>query len=276
MAKDPLAELAKAYRVPSGGDGWSLADVEPDDKRVFPDRDAAEAGFADDIAAIDRLQEILYAQQRHAVLVVLQAMDTGGKDSTVRSVFGVIDPLGVRCIGFKKPTSDELARDFLWRVHAHVPPRGVIGIFNRSHYEDVLVARVHALAPEAQIEARYEQINAFERHLAANGTTILKFFLHISKKEQAERLADRLKDPTKHWKFNAGDLDERKRWPDYMEAYELAVTRCSTGVAPWWVIPADRKWYRNAVIARIVRATLEGLDLRYPPPPEGIETFRIV
>ncbi|HYE07426.1 MAG TPA: polyphosphate kinase 2 family protein [Planctomycetota bacterium] len=276
MAKDPLAALARPYRVPPGGDGWTLDDVDPDDKRAFPDRAAAEAGLADDIAAIDRLQEVLYAQQRHAVLVVLQAMDTGGKDSTVRSVFGVIDPLGVRCTSFKKPTSEELARDFLWRVHAHVPPRGIIGIFNRSHYEDVLVARVHALAPKAELEARYEQINAFERHLAANGTTILKFFLHISKKEQAERLGDRLKDPTKHWKFNPGDLDERKRWRDYMKAYELAVTRCSTDAAPWWVVPADRKWYRNAVIARIVRATLEGLDLRYPPAPEGIERFRIV
>jgi PPK2 family polyphosphate:nucleotide phosphotransferase len=205
------------------------------------------------------------------LLAMFQAMDAGGKDGTIRKVFGPIDPLGVITTSFKKPTERELAQDYLWRVHQVVPAKGMIGLFNRSHYEDVLVVRVHELAPAKKIEQRYDQINAFEQHLAENGVIILKFFLHISQDKQKERLQDRINDPTKRWKFNPADLNERKLWKQYMQAYELALTRCSTPWAPWYVIPADRNWYRNALVARIVRLTLEEMDLRYPPAMKGIE-----
>jgi PPK2 family polyphosphate:nucleotide phosphotransferase len=230
--------------------------------------------MAADIARIDELQDILYAQAKHALLCVFQAMDAGGKDGTMRTVFGPIDPLGLLATSFKKPSERELSQDYLWRVHQAVPARGMIGLFNRSHYEDVLVVRVHGWAPPDAIERRYDQINAFEKHLTENDVTILKFFLHVSKEEQRERLQARIDDPRKRWKFNSGDLSERKLWSQYMQAYEIALRRCSTAWAPWHVIPADHNWYRNAVVARIVRATLEGLDLKYPVPSLG--TGRIV
>ena len=271
-AKEPVFER---YRLPTNGKKISLDDVDTRDKSCFPDRAEAEASAAADIARIDQLQDVLYAEGKRALLIVLQATDTGGKDSTIRKVFGPVDPLGVRATSFKAPSSLELSHDYLWRVHQAVPPKGMIGIFNRSHYEDVLIVRVHGLASKEAIERRYDQINAFERHLVENDVTILKFYLHISKKEQRERLQARLDDPTKHWKFNPGDLKERERWDDYREAYEIALSRCSRPGAPWFVIPADRKWYRNAVIARIIRRTLEDLDLRYPPPPPGLDRIRI-
>ncbi len=262
--------VCKRYRLPTNKKKISLEDFDTRDKSCFPDRDDAEASAADDIAAIDALQDILYAEGKHALLVVLQATDTGGKDSTIRKVFGPVDPLGLRAISFKAPSKEELAHDYLWRIHKAVPPKGSIGIFNRSHYEDVLIGRVRELAPKEIIEQRYDQINAFEQHIAANGVTILKFYLHISKEEQKERLQARLDDPRKHWKFNPADLKERALWDDYRKAYEIMLSRCSTPQAPWYVIPADRKWYRNAVIARIIRRTLEDLDLRYPPAAEGL------
>lgn len=259
------------YRVTALGKGFRLGDVDPREKTAFPDRLNAETEMAADIARIDMLQDIMWAQGKQALLAIFQAMDAGGKDGTMREVFGPVDPLGVVAISFKKPSDRELAHDYLWRVHQVVPPKGMIGLFNRSHYEDVLVVRVHELAPPKMIEQRYDQINAFEKHLAENGTTILKFFLHISKQEQKERLQERINNPTKRWKFNPGDLDERKLWKPYMEAYQLALRRCSTPWAPWYVIPADRNWYRNALVARIVRLTLEEMDLKYPPAPNGIE-----
>ena len=264
------------YRV-LGPDGTpSLDDVDPSDATALPfGKEEVERATAADVAEIDRLQDILYAQAKHAVLVVLQGMDTSGKDGTIRKVFGPIDPLGAVATSFKRPTPNELAHDFLWRIHRAVPPSGEIGIFNRSHYEDVLVARVHNLVPRARIEARYDQINAFERHLAENDVTILKFYLHISKKEQKARLRARLDDPTKRWKFDPGDLAEREHWDDYVTAYRIALERCSTEWAPWFIVPADRKWYRNAVVARIVRSTLEALDLTYPPDPPGLDKIRI-
>ena len=264
------------YRV-LGPDGTpSLDDVDPSDATALPfGKEEVERATAADVAEIDRLQDILYAQAKHAVLVVLQGMDTSGKDGTIRKVFGPIDPLGAVATSFKRPTPNELAHDFLWRIHRAVPPSGEIGIFNRSHYEDVLVARVHNLVPRARIEARYDQINAFERYLAENDVTILKFYLHISKKEQKARLRARLDDPTKRWKFDPGDLAEREHWDDYVTAYRIALERCSTEWAPWFIVPADRKWYRNAVVARIVRSTLEALDLTYPPDPPGLDKIRI-
>jgi PPK2 family polyphosphate:nucleotide phosphotransferase len=268
-------EVFKRYLVPTSDQKIALDAYDTRDKVCFPDRAQAEASAAADIDRIDLLQDILYAEGKHALLIVLQATDTGGKDSTIRRVFGPVDPLGVRATSFKAPSSLELAHDYLWRVHQAVPPKGMIGIFNRSHYEDVLIVRVRELAPKETIEQRYDQINAFERHLADNGVTILKFYLHISKDEQKERLQARLDDPSKHWKFNPGDLKERDLWDDYRHAYEIALGRCSKKNAPWFVIPADRKWYRDAVIARIIRCTMEDLDLQYPEAPPGLDEIKI-
>ena len=254
------------FRVPAGGKRFRLKDVDPDGKDGLPDRERAEVDMAADVARIDVLQEIMYAQGKHALLCVFQAVDCGGKDGTIRKVFGAVDPIGIVSTSFKTPSAVELAHDYLWRVHQAVPARGYLGIFNRSHYEEVLIVRVHGLVPAAAIEQRYEQINAFEKQLSENGVTILKFYLHISKDEQKQRLQERIDDPKKRWKFNAGDLEERAWWDHYMEAYDIALRRCSTPWAPWYVIPADRNWYRNAVVAHILRQTLEGLDLKYPKP----------
>lgn len=252
------------YRLPTNKKKIRIRDFDTRDKSCFPDRDEAETKTAADILAIAELQNRLYAEGKQALLIVLQATDTGGKDSTIRKVLGPINPQGVEVTSFKAPSSIELAHDYLWRIHRAVPAKGMIGVFNRSHYEDVLIVRVHGLAPRDKVEQRYDQINDFERHLAENDVTILKFFLHISKDEQKERLQARLDDPSKHWKFNPGDLKERERWDDYEEAFELALSRCSTKHAPWFIIPADRKWYRNAVIARIIRRTLEAMNPQYP------------
>lgn len=269
-------EVFKRYRLSTNRKKISLDDFDTRDKSCFPDRDEAERATAADIARIDELQDVLYAESKRALLIVLQATDSGGKDGTIRKVFGPVDPLGIRSVSFKAPSSLELSHDFLWRVHQAVPPKGMIGIFNRSHYEDVLIVKVRELAPKKVIEQRYDQINDFERLLAQNDVTILKFYLHISKQEQKERLQARLDEPNKHWKFNPADLKERERWDDYRDAYEIALSRCSTPEAPWFVIPADRKWYRNAVISRIIRCTLEDMDLRYPEPPEGLDEIEIV
>jgi PPK2 family polyphosphate:nucleotide phosphotransferase len=224
---------------------------------------------------LSELQRVLYAEGKHSVLVVLQAMDTGGKDGTIRHVFGPLNPQGVQVSSFKTPTAEELAHDFLWRIHSKTPKKGMIRIFNRSHYEDVLITRVHNLVPRKEIEARYDQINAFEKHLVDNGTTILKFCLNISKDEQKERLEARLARPDKNWKFSSADVEERKLWNDYQRAYEKALSKCSTPWAPWFVIPANRKWYRNYAISRIVLESLEGLKCRYPEPEEGLEQIVI-
>lgn len=212
------------------------------------------------------LQRVLWAEGKHALLIVLQAMDAGGKDGTIRHVFRGVNPQGCSVTGFKVPTKEELAHDYLWRIHKATPRRGQIGIFNRSHYEDVLVVRVHNLVPEEVWSKRYEQINHFEKLLADSGTTILKFFLHISKDEQKKRFEARLQDPAKNWKFSMGDVDERGYWDDYQRAFEEALSRCSTPWAPWYVIPANHKWYRNLAVSRIIIETLKGLDMQYPPP----------
>ena len=231
---------------------------------LFAGKAEGEASLEADAEAIDALQDRLWAEGARAMLVVLQGIDTSGKDGTVRGVFGKCGPLGVSVTAFGRPSEEELAHDYLWRVHAAVPKKGMIGVFNRSHYEDVLVAKVRRLAPAAAIEQRYEQINAFEKHLSENGVAILKFMLHISKDEQRERLQQRLEDPAKHWKFNPGDLEDRALWHDYQQAYETMLDRCSTAHAPWRVIPADKKWRRNAIIAAVVRAKLEEMDPQYP------------
>ncbi len=246
------------------GEPVDLEAHDPRDRSLFPDEEAARARTVEDAQAIDALQDRLYAEGRRSLLVVLQGTDTSGKDGTIRRVFAATGPLGVHVHAFGPPTREELAHDFLWRVHRACPAVGTIAIFNRSHYEDVLVARVRGLAAPDLIERRYAQINDFERLLVESGTTVLKFMLDISKAEQGKRLQERLDDPAKRWKFNAGDLDDRAHWDDYRQAYRVMLERCSTIHAPWRVIPADRKWVRNAAIAAIVRATLEAMDPRYP------------
>ncbi|MDB5591660.1 polyphosphate kinase 2 family protein [Enterovirga sp.] len=236
---------------------------DPADTSLVGDKESAKAQLKEDSEAIDALQDKLFAERRRALLIILQGTDTSGKDGTVRGVFRTMGPLGVAVTAFAAPSSEDLAHDFLWRVHKACPQRGTIGIFNRSHYEDVLVGRVRSLAPPEVIERRYDQINAFE-DLISSSTRIVKFMLHISKEEQRRRLQARLDDPDKRWKFSPGDLEDREHWDAYQHAYEMVLARCSTRAAPWYVIPADKKWARNAAVAAIVRATLEDMDPRYP------------
>jgi len=264
MAEKPKA-FGEHYMV-KPGKPFKLADCDPRAANGFSDKEATKADTICDAAAIDALQDRLFAEGKRSLLVILQGIDCSGKDGTVRAVFNHCGPIGVRVQPFKAPTVDELAQDYLWRVHRVCPPRGYIGIFNRSHYEDVLVVKVRGFAPADVIERRYDEINAFEKMLADNGTKILKFMLNISKEEQAERLTERIEIPEKRWKFNPADLEDRALWDDYMKAYEVALTRCSTHHAPWYVIPADRNWARNAAISRIVRETLEEMNPKYPEP----------
>ena len=240
---------------------------DPDDTSAFDgDKEDSKEVLADLVQRLNDLQEALYAERKHRVLVVLQAMDTGGKDGTLRSVFGPLNPQGVRVASFKVPSPEELDHDYLWRIHKQTPGKGEMVVFNRSHYEDVLVVRVHSLVPKDVWSRRYEHIRAFERMLVQEGTTILKFFLHIDKEEQKARLQARLDEPTKLWKFNPSDLDERKLWPNYIKAYEDALSHTSTRSAPWFVIPANRKWYRNLAVASIMVKRLERLHMEYPKP----------
>jgi len=259
------------YRI-EPGTVVDLSQWDPKDKSIFSGKKkAGRAKQRQWTQHLEALQELLYAEGRHKVLIVLQAMDTGGKDSTIRHVFDGVNPQGVQVAYFQQPTSIELAHDYLWRIHQHTPKAGEIVIFNRSHYEDVLVVRVHSLVSEAVWSRRYEHINSFEKMLADEGTTILKFFLFISRAEQKERLRSRLDEPAKHWKFNNSDLVERQLWPEYIRAYEAVLSRTSTPWAPWYVIPSDRKWYRNLTISQIVVNTLEGLEMKYPAPEEGLD-----
>lgn len=234
------------------------------------DKDDIEDRLDDLNDELEVLQELLFAEGKQKVLVVIQATDTGGKDGTIRHVFDGVNPSGVRVAAFKKPTDEELAHDYLWRVHAHTPRSGEITIFNRSHYEDVLVVRVHDLVPAQRWSKRYRHIREFEQLLADEGTTIIKLFLHISKDEQRQRLQDRIDQPHKNWKFSFGDLAERAHWDDYQEAFRVMLQETSTDAAPWYVIPSDRKWYRNLVISEIIVQTLRNLDMAWPPPEESI------
>lgn len=219
-------------------------------------------------------QRLLYAEHKQKVLIVLQAMDSGGKDGTIRSIFKGINPQGVRVASFKVPTPEELGHDYLWRVHKQTPKSGEIVIFNRSHYEDVLVVRVHNLVSEKVWGKRFEHIRNFEKTLADEGTTIIKFFLYISKNEQKERFVERIEIPEKQWKFNPNDINERKLWSNYIEAYEDVLSKTSTDYAPWYVIPANRNWYRDYVITSIITNTLKKLKMSYPNPIENIEQYK--
>jgi PPK2 family polyphosphate:nucleotide phosphotransferase len=220
---------------------------------------------------LEALQELLFAEHKHKVLIILQGMDTSGKDGAIRHVFEGVNPQGTRVANFKQPSVEELDHDYLWRVHKQVPAKGELVIFNSSHYEDVLVVRVHKLVSQEVWQERFDQINAFEKVLAETGTTILKFYLHIDSDEQKERLQARLDDQTKHWKFRRGDLEERKLWPDYMQAYEDVLSKTSTEYAPWFIVPANRKWYRDLVISNILIQMLEDLKMKYPEPEENLD-----
>jgi PPK2 family polyphosphate:nucleotide phosphotransferase len=252
-----------ARLVVKPGSKVHLRDAEASETHGYTKETAAEPTL-NDLARLTALQERLFAEQKHPILVVLQGIDTSGKDGTIRHVMTALNPQGCRIAGFGVPTAVESAHDYLWRIHAQTPANGEIVVFNRSHYESVLVVRVHELVPKEQWRPRFDEINAFEQLLAAEGTTIVKFFLHIDREEQRRRLQARYDDPTKHWKFKMGDLEERKRWDDYMAAYEDVLSRCSTDAAPWYVVPANRKWFRNLAIGEILADRIEALEPAYP------------
>ena len=250
----------------------TLSKQDPNDTDNFKGgKEAALAEFEKLNGKLETLQELLFAEHKRKVLVILQAMDAGGKDGTISHVFEGVNPAGVRVASFKAPTAEELDHDFLWRVHKEVPGNGELTIFNRSHYEDVLVVRVHNYVPPEVWKKRFDQINEFERTLAENGTTILKFYLHIDLDEQKERLQARLDDPTKRWKFRLGDLEERKLWGNYMEAFEDVLSKTSTDYAPWYIVPANHKWYRDLVISSVLVDALEGLKMKYPESEENLD-----
>jgi PPK2 family polyphosphate:nucleotide phosphotransferase len=268
-------DLMERYRV-KPGTKVKLSEHDPEDNREFKEGKEKASRVLDELTKrLEAAQELLYAEHKHKLLVVLQGMDTSGKDGVIRHVFEGVNPQGVRVASFKVPTQEELDHDYLWRVHRQTPGKGEIVIFNRSHYEDVLVVRVHELVPEKQWARRYQQINDFERLLVEEGTTILKFFLHIDKEEQKKRFQARLDDPEKHWKFNVGDLKERQLWDAYMHAYEDVLSRTSQDEAPWYIIPSNQKWYRNLVIASVLVETLEKLKMSYPVPKEDLSQVLI-
>lgn len=297
-AQPAVLEAAGAFAVPDQKEG-STSDLKGRLDKIFdgsPSKGAVDLSVADPGATpglpkgskkegqkllkkeqekLRALQDKLYAGKKHAVLIVLQAMDTAGKDGTIKHVLTGLNPQGVQVTGFKKPTAEEAAHDFLWRIHPNVPAKGMIGVFNRSHYEDILVPSVYKLLPKDKIDARYDAIKNFENYLAEQGVTIVKIYLNISKDEQKERLEARLSDPRKHWKFDPNDLEARKHWKKFMKTYGRILARTSTPQAPWYIIPANKKWYRNYIVARILRETLEGLDLKYPDPPKDLKKYKV-
>jgi len=253
----------------------SLSDWDPAETLGL-EKDSAAEQTEKNIARLDELQYLMYAEHRRALLVVLQGMDGAGKDGTIRHVMRGLNPQGCRVTSFKAPSAEEADHDFLWRVHRAVPPSGEVAIFNRSHYEDVLAARVRKLVPKTVWSRRYDHINQFEQLLTDSTIVIAKFFLHISKDEQRRRFEERLRDPTKQWKLSPSDFEDRKHWDDYVVAYEDALTRCSTSDAPWFIVPADKKWVRNFAVSRILVETLEALDMRFPKPTVDVSRIRLV
>jgi PPK2 family polyphosphate:nucleotide phosphotransferase len=245
-----------------------LKKFDPADTLGYDDDQKTQGKLEKTIKRLDELQVLLYAEKKRALLIVLQGMDAAGKDGTIRHVMSGVNPQGCSVTSFKVPNSEELAHDFLWRIHKAIPEKGMIGIFNRSHYEDVLVVRVHKLVPKEIWKARYDEINRFERNLVENDVKILKFFLHISREEQEKRFQERLHDPRKKWKYSKADARERKHWDDYVDAYESVLSRCSTEYAPWFIIPSDHKWFRNLAISEIIVETFEEFDMHYPTSPQ--------
>lgn len=263
-----------SYRI-EPGEGVSLPDIDPDETEHYRKKKDVAKELEKQRRRIRDLQARLYAENERGLLIVLQAMDTGGKDGTIKHVFSGVNPQGCRVSSFKAPSAEEANHDFLWRYHKSAPARGRIGIFNRSHYEDVLIVRVKDLVPEDIWRRRYSQINDFERNLSLEGIAVLKFFLHISKDEQKKRLQSRLDTPDKRWKFSSADIKERAFWDDYQHAFEDALGNCSTEIAPWYVVPANKKWYRNLVIARTIADTLAAMDPKFPPAEKGLEKINI-
>lgn len=274
MSQPSIKSIRKAL-IAEPGKAFNLSKHPTRHPDIFDDKAETRASLAADAEAINDLQDRLYGEAQRAVLVVLQGMDTSGKSGVIRNVFALTSPLGMQVRAFKKPSKIEMAHDYLWRIHDAVPRKGIIGIFDRSHYEDVLVVKVREFASKKAIKQRYDQINDFERMLTENGVVIVKCMLNISYETQGERLLSRLEEPGKRWKFNPGDLEDRKLWPQFMDAYEDAVTACSTEHAPWYVIPADSRSRRNAMIARLVRGALEDMDPQYPDPGYRPEHFEI-
>jgi len=267
--------VADKLRV-APGSVLDLAAIDPGSTPGWTgDKLTAAARVRDLKNELSDFQQRLWAERKQSLLVILQALDAGGKDGLIRKVFTAFNPQGTQVTGFGVPSEEELGHDYLWRIHAHAPARGRIGVFNRSQYEDVLVVRVNELVPKAVWERRYDQINAFERHLAENDTRILKVFLLISRDEQRRRFQKRLNDPAKNWKWSSGDLETRARWDDYLAAYTDALARCSTDVAPWFVVPADRKWYRNLAVAEILAETAAHMNPSWPPPEKDLASVVI-
>lgn len=262
MSQQPL--------IPDRKRKFSFADYDPDYTADYT-KDSAKAELTKWQERLNVLQEMLYAQRMQSVLIVLQAMDSGGKDGTIKNVFDAANPQGVRVVSFKSPSEKELSHDFLWRIHQNAPEKGMIGIFNRSHYEDVLIVRVNNLVPDAVWKQRYDHINNFERLLVDEKTVVLKFFLHISRAEQKERFTERLTNPEKHWKWSSADLVVREKWDDYMDAYEDVFRKTSTKEAPWHIIPANKKWYRNLIITRTIVEAMEKMELAYPPAEPDLD-----
>jgi PPK2 family polyphosphate:nucleotide phosphotransferase len=265
--------FTKRFRVRPGR-RVRLADFDPDDTAGLHKRDVRDR-LQENVQRLAEWQLRLHAENRRAVLLILQGMDTSGKDGTITHVMSGLNPSACRVTAFKEPTALELRHDFLWRIHQAVPARGEIGIFNRSHYEDVLIVRVHQLVPRKVWSRRYDQINEFEHILTGNDVTVLKFFLHISKREQLERLRARLDDRTKLWKISPADFAERRYWNDYVAAYEDALSRCNTAAAPWFVVPANRKWVRNLVVSQVLLETLQRLKPQFPKPTIDPETIKL-
>jgi PPK2 family polyphosphate:nucleotide phosphotransferase len=271
MAKKNDGEGIRTIRPNIANGKTKLADIDTNSTCGFSGEKATTVAILAELnARLVELQNVLYAEHKHKVLIVLQAMDTGGKDGVIRKVFSGVNPQGVRIASFKAPTAPELDRDYLWRVHQQVPAKGEIVVFNRSHYEDILITRVHDWIDDRTAKRRMRQINDFEAMLVEEGTVLLKFFLHISKDEQKQRLQDRLDDESKTWKFNLGDLEERKKWSDYQRVYEEAINATSSPHAPWHIVPADKKWVRDLYVSSVLVSTLAGLKMEYPDPPAGL------
>ncbi len=267
-------DYRKEYVVKPGGK-VDLPKFDTGKTKGVKDKSQGKEILRENCKRLDELQYLLYAENKRSLLVVLQAMDAGGKDGTIRHVFGPINPQGCKVTSFKAPTAQELEHDFLWRIHRHTPRKGEIAVFNRSHYEDVLVVSVHNLVPEKVWSKRFEQINCFERTLSQQNVHILKFFLHISKDEQLERFRARVENENKHWKISPADFEQRKYWDDYMLAFERVLNKCSTEQAPWYIVPADHKWYRNVVVSSILLETLEGLDMKFPEPACDVSKIKL-
>jgi PPK2 family polyphosphate:nucleotide phosphotransferase len=272
--KGRVMKLSERFRVKPGSK-VRLAEWDPADTAGFRDKKSVREQTQKNLKRLSELEYILYAESRRSLLVILQAMDAGGKDGAIKHVTGPLNPQSCKVVPFKTPCNHELAHDFLWRIHQEAPCKGEIRIFNRSQYEDVLIVRVHNLVPRAVWSKRYDQINAFERILAENDTHIVKFYLHISADEQLKRFQARLKDPTRHWKVDPADFEERKHWDDYMRAYEVVLSECSTPHAPWFIIPANHKWFRNFALSEILVEHLSALHMKFPEPATDLSRIKL-